>query len=90
MTNGDIVPETGKTYLIGLSEKNDTDAFVNRITPGGWQEAMREADLSGTQDLALHNTTGKWESIDEILKLISEEKERLKENEEAYPFDIAS
>ena len=33
--NGDIVPETGKTYFIGLSEKNDSDAFVNRMILGG-------------------------------------------------------
>ncbi|MBR2811623.1 MAG: hypothetical protein IKD69_09615 [Solobacterium sp.] len=51
---------------------------------------MRKADLSGTQGLALHNMTGKWESIDEILQLVSREKERLRENAEAYPFDIAS
>ena len=75
--SADIDPETGKAYFIGLSESEYHGSFKERIILSGWQGTMREADLSVQPYLALNNTTGQWESIEEILQNIIEEKDKL-------------
>ena len=49
--NGDIVPETGKTYFIGLSEKNDSDAFVNRMILGDGKDPWAKRTFRGHRSL---------------------------------------
>lgn len=69
MVSDDIEIEEGKTYLIFLWQ-SPTPAIEDAVCIQGYQGGLREFDAQ--RRLVLNNTTGEWESLDEIAGLIQQ------------------